>query len=127
MKKRVLIISWFLMSLSLTAYGAEGNELGDTRTQSRMLPDAGLLVIIEGYLCGDINGSGDLTMGDAFQLLNYFGSTGTIYDMRVADINGDGSLTTGDGFELMGWFGSTGRLCCTAPDCLNCDPSPPCP
>jgi hypothetical protein len=82
-----------------------------------------------GYLCGDTNDDGILTTGDGFNLLNWFGSTGTIPDPRTADVNGINGITTGDGYELLNWFGSTGNLCCHAanPGCSNCDPSPPCP
>ena len=81
------------------------------------------------YLCGDTNDDGGLTTGDGFNLLNWFGSSGAIPDMRTADTNGDGNVTTADGYNLLTWFGSTGNLCCGSsnPGCTNCDPSPPCP
>jgi hypothetical protein len=79
------------------------------------------------YMCGDTNDDGTLTTGDGFNLLNYFGSTGSITDNRKADINGDCSLTTGDGFQLLNYFGSSGKLCCDLcwPGCTNCDPTCP--
>ena len=51
--------------------------------------------------CGDVNGSGAITTGDAFMLLNYFGSGPIPVTCWQVDINGDGELTTGDGFELL--------------------------
>jgi hypothetical protein len=75
------------------------------------------------YMCGDTNGDETLTTGDGFNLLNYFGSTGAIVDMRTADVNGDCTWTTGDGFQLLNYFGSTGSLDCDDcwPGCTNCD------
>jgi hypothetical protein len=75
------------------------------------------------YMCGDTNDDGTLTTSDGFNLLNFFGSTGSISDMRTADVNGDCTWTTADGFQLLNYFGSTGTLDCDLcwPGCTNCN------
>ena len=75
------------------------------------------------YFCGFINGDSTLTTGDGFDLLNYLGGTGTVYDTRGADLNGDCSLTPADGFQLLNYFGGTGEgFDCDHcwPGCMNC-------
>jgi hypothetical protein len=54
-----------------------------------------------GEICGDVNGNGTITTGDAFMLLNYFGSGPQPVSCWAANVNGDGALTTGDGFLLL--------------------------
>jgi hypothetical protein len=65
-------------------------------------------------LCGDANGDGNVTTGDGFYVLNYFGSAPAPVSCWSANVNGDGNLTTGDGFHLLNYFG--------AGPALNCQP-----
>ena len=111
MKKRVLVISGLFVSLSLTSY-SWAEAFGDV-DPSRTVPDEGsrVPIEIELYWCGDTNDDGTVTTGDGYNILNWFGNTGTILDLRTADINGDGNLTTADGFFFMNYFGSNGMLC----------------
>jgi hypothetical protein len=57
--------------------------------------------------CGDSNGSGVVTTGDGYLILNYFGSGTAPVDCWSANSNGDGNLTTADGFHLLNYFGSS--------------------
>jgi hypothetical protein len=67
-------------------------------------------------LCGDVNGNCQITTGDAFMILNYFGGGPQPISCWAANINGDDHLTTGDGFCLLGYFGSVAGLWCAECD-----------
>ena len=48
-------------------------------------------------LIGDINGDGEVTIGDMSALIDYLlGSAGDTIDQEIADINNDGEVTIGD-------------------------------
>jgi hypothetical protein len=61
-------------------------------------------------LCGDANGDGEVTSGDGFLILNYFGAGPQPAVCWSANVNGDGDLTTGDGFHLLNHFGDPGAF-----------------
>jgi PKD repeat protein/endonuclease/exonuclease/phosphatase family metal-dependent hydrolase len=67
-------------------------------------------------LCGDANGDEYVTTGDAYLILNYFGSGTQPVSCWAANVNGDDILTTGDGFTLLNYFGSGPSL-----DCRPCE------
>jgi hypothetical protein len=66
--------------------------------------------------CGDANGDGVLTTGDAFFILNYFGAGPDPLYCWVANVDGNSHLSAADGFYLMGYFGGG-----PAPHCAYCD------
>jgi hypothetical protein len=66
--------------------------------------------------CGDANGDSEVTPGDGYHILNYFGSGPEPSFCRGANVNGDGSLTPGDGYHLLNHFGSGPEL-----DCQPCE------
>jgi hypothetical protein len=63
-------------------------------------------------ICGDVNGDGNVTTGDGYSTLNYFGSGPQPVSCWSANVNGDGNLTTGDGYHLLNYFGSGPALNC---------------
>jgi PKD repeat protein len=73
-------------------------------------------VTVHSGLCGDANGDGNVTSGDGYHILNYFGAGPAPVSCWAANVNGDGSLTTGDGYHLLNWFGAGPDL-----DCAPCD------
>jgi hypothetical protein len=75
------------------------------------------------FQCGDANGDDNVTSGDGYYILNYFGAGPAPVDQRAADVNGDCGLTTGDGYQLLNHFGSYAELECDNcwPGCTNCD------
>ena len=67
-------------------------------------------------ICGDANGDGVVTPGDAYMTLNYLGSAGPQpVSCWAANANGDGTLTPADGFRILNFLGSSGPA-------LNCQP-----
>jgi hypothetical protein len=78
----------------------------------RWMP-ASISVVSE--LCGDANGDGEVTSGDGFYILNYFGSGPIPATCWAANVNGDGVLTTGDGFHLLNYLGAG-----SPPNCAPC-------
>jgi hypothetical protein len=66
--------------------------------------------------CGDVNGDHEVTTGDGYHILNYFGSGPEPAFCRAANVNGDGILTTGDGYYLLNYFGTGPEL-----DCQPCE------
>jgi hypothetical protein len=62
--------------------------------------------------CGDANGDGNVTTGDGYFILNYFGGGPQPVCCWSANVNGDPILTTGDGYHLLNYFGSGPALNC---------------
>jgi hypothetical protein len=67
-----------------------------------------------GYPCGDGNGSGSVTSGDGYAILNYFGAGPQPVSCETANVNGDATLTTADGYHLLNYLGSGPALDCQA-------------
>ena len=59
-----------------------------------------------------MNGDGNVTTGDGYHTLNYFGAGPQPVSCWAANVNGDGNLTTGDGYHLLNYFGSGPALNC---------------
>jgi hypothetical protein len=66
-------------------------------------------------ICGDADGNGIRTPGDAYRVLNYLGSGPEPASCWSANVNGDSVLTTGDGYRLLNWLGGESDL-----DCAPC-------
>jgi hypothetical protein len=64
------------------------------------------------WLCGDANGDGICSPGDAYLVLNFFGSGAQPVSCFSANVNGDAELTTGDGYYLLNWMGGGPELNC---------------
>jgi hypothetical protein len=67
-------------------------------------------------LCGDANGDGNVTSGDGYMVLNYFGAGPQPVSCGAANVNGDSGLTTADGFHLLNYLGGGPVL-----NCAPCD------
>jgi hypothetical protein len=67
-------------------------------------------------LCGDANGSADVTSADGYHILNYFGSGPLPVSCWTANVTGDTLLTTADGFHLLNYLGVGPDL-----DCAPCE------
>jgi hypothetical protein len=84
-------------------------------------PDEVTLVVpatleITAGICGDCDGSGDVTPGDAYMVLNYLGAGPQPVSCWAANVNGDSGITTGDGFHLLNYLGAGPAL-----DCQPCE------
>jgi hypothetical protein len=64
------------------------------------------------HVCGDVNGDGNVTTGDGYTILNYFGAGPQPVSCWAANVNGDGNLTPGDGYYLLNYFGGGPALNC---------------
>jgi hypothetical protein len=64
--------------------------------------------------CGDVNGDEEVTPGDGYLILNYFGAGPQPETCWGANVNGDDALTPSDGYVLLNYLGSG--------DPLNCAP-----
>jgi hypothetical protein len=67
-------------------------------------------------LCGDTDESGEVTPGDGYRVLNYFGAGPAPASCRAANVNGDTTLTTSDGYHLLNYLGTGPDL-----DCAPCE------
>jgi hypothetical protein len=67
-------------------------------------------------ICGDADGSGEVTPADGYMVLNYFGAGPSPVSCWSANVNGDGVLTTADGYHILNFLGSGSAL-----DCQPCE------
>jgi hypothetical protein len=110
---------------------AVANEMGNMRTiymafgfeavvglQTRIDMLSAMIdwLVPTGYLCGDTNGDEGVTPGDAYTILNYFGSGTQPVSCWAANANGDDILTPADGYHLLNYFGGGPDL-----DCAPCN------
>ena len=58
---------------------------------------------------GDVNGDGEVTIGDLMRLANYF-AKGVGIDVKNADVNGDGEVTVADLMRLANFFAGKAEL-----------------
>ena len=60
----------------------------------------------DGFILGDVNHDGSITMADANAVVNYFLSTDKPedFDKTTADVNGDGSITMADANAIVNMF-----------------------
>jgi hypothetical protein len=65
-----------------------------------------------GDICGDADGSGQLTPSDGYMTLNYLGNGPEPISCWVANVNGDSGLTPADGFTILNLFGSGPDFVC---------------
>ncbi len=60
----------------------------------------------DGFILGDVNHDGSITMADANAVVNYFLATDKPedFDKTIADVNGDGSITMADANMIVNMF-----------------------
>ena len=80
-----------------------GLNLDDTDTETDSDTDSDTDNQSEKYICGDIDGDGEITSADALSVLRnsveleYF----TPIQIRVGDVDGDGEITSADSLEIL--------------------------
>lgn len=63
----------------------------------RGLPSNPLVITLEGVLLGDVNGDGQINVGDISAVTNYIlGRPNTVFIYQAADMNSDGQINVGD-------------------------------
>jgi hypothetical protein len=68
------------------------------------------------YICGDSNGDEEITPGDGYVILNYFGSGQAPVSCWAVNVNGDDGFTPSDGYTLLNYMGAGPAL-----DCQPCE------
>jgi hypothetical protein len=98
----------------------DGTYYGTLTVNSNDPDETWLLVPVElevaSAVCGDANGDEQVTSGDGYMILNYFGSGPVPASCWAANVNGDSGVTPGDGYSLLNYLGGGPAL-----DCAPCD------
>jgi hypothetical protein len=110
-----------IVTVTMDATGLlSGNYSGSLTVVSDDPDEPSLLVpvdlMVNVGICGDADGSEELTTADGYFILNYFGAGPVPVSCWAANVNGDNSLTSSDGFHLLNHFGAGPGL-----DCAPCD------
>ena len=99
-----------LVTIAASDNMAEGNYAIDIKNASYSKPDGTLvslpntrvLIKVEDYVLGDVNGNGRVDIGDAVSIVNYLvGKESSIFVAKAADTNKNGQIDIGDAVTIV--------------------------
>lgn len=98
----------FVLGSTIGQVAAGTSTVGDLTLQSGFWQNFGV-----NYLCGDLDGSGDIDIADAVYLVNYIFSGGPAPNpMAAGDTDCDGAITIADAVVLVNYIFAGGAAPC---------------